>query len=137
MDVPLQVCEERDPKGLYKLARAGKIKGIFCNQTENWKSGFWMMVLCSCTMTWCLCTWPKNGENGEKRLVSQFYKTNSGEDNRSRSLKSLGVKISSTQSLFHIVEVLHCPVSIQNNIAIWMLIPCLVHMLLKTNIWNW
>lgn len=28
MDVPLQVCEERDPKGLYKLARAGKIKGF-------------------------------------------------------------------------------------------------------------
>lgn len=29
MDVPLKVCEARDPKGLYKLARAGKIKGIF------------------------------------------------------------------------------------------------------------
>ncbi|KAJ7952756.1 Adenylyl-sulfate kinase [Quillaja saponaria] len=28
IDVPLQVCEERDPKGLYKLARAGKIKGF-------------------------------------------------------------------------------------------------------------
>ena len=28
MDVPLQVCEARDPKGLYKLARAGKIQGI-------------------------------------------------------------------------------------------------------------
>ncbi|KAK6923959.1 hypothetical protein RJ641_010159 [Dillenia turbinata] len=28
MDVPLQVCEKRDPKGLYKLARAGKIKGF-------------------------------------------------------------------------------------------------------------
>lgn len=28
MDVPLQVCETRDPKGLYKLARAGKIKGV-------------------------------------------------------------------------------------------------------------
>lgn len=27
MDIPLNVCEERDPKGLYKLARAGKIKG--------------------------------------------------------------------------------------------------------------
>lgn len=27
MDVPLSVCESRDPKGLYKLARAGKIKG--------------------------------------------------------------------------------------------------------------
>uniref|UniRef100_A0A2P2N5D0 APS kinase domain-containing protein n=1 Tax=Rhizophora mucronata TaxID=61149 RepID=A0A2P2N5D0_RHIMU len=28
MDVPLNVCEARDPKGLYKLARAGKIKGF-------------------------------------------------------------------------------------------------------------
>ncbi|KAM3363397.1 adenylyl-sulfate kinase 3 [Capsicum galapagoense] len=28
MDVPLQVCESRDPKGLYKLAREGKIKGF-------------------------------------------------------------------------------------------------------------
>jgi hypothetical protein len=27
MNFPLQLCEERDPKGLYKLARAGKIKG--------------------------------------------------------------------------------------------------------------
>lgn len=30
MDVPLSVCESRDPKGLYKLARAGKIKGVTC-----------------------------------------------------------------------------------------------------------
>lgn len=28
MDMPLQICEARDPKGLYKLARAGKIKGF-------------------------------------------------------------------------------------------------------------
>ncbi|KAL2651369.1 hypothetical protein R1flu_019497 [Riccia fluitans] len=28
MNVPLEVCERRDPKGLYKLARAGKIKGF-------------------------------------------------------------------------------------------------------------
>ncbi|GMH06356.1 hypothetical protein Nepgr_008196 [Nepenthes gracilis] len=28
MDVPLQLCEARDTKGLYKLARAGKIKGF-------------------------------------------------------------------------------------------------------------
>ncbi|CAI0425184.1 unnamed protein product [Linum tenue] len=32
MDVPLQVCEARDPKGLYKLARAGKIKGNICSR---------------------------------------------------------------------------------------------------------
>eukprot|EP00897_Mesotaenium_endlicherianum_P001420 jgi/Mesen1/1305/ME000013S00798 len=28
MKIPLSVCEQRDPKGLYKLARAGKIKGF-------------------------------------------------------------------------------------------------------------
>ncbi|KAL8266200.1 hypothetical protein R6Q59_003544 [Mikania micrantha] len=28
MDMPLHVCEARDPKGLYRLARAGKIKGF-------------------------------------------------------------------------------------------------------------
>ncbi|KAL3625485.1 Adenylyl-sulfate kinase 3 [Castilleja foliolosa] len=28
LNMPLELCEERDPKGLYKLARAGKIKGF-------------------------------------------------------------------------------------------------------------
>ena len=28
MRIPLAVCEQRDPKGLYKAARAGKIKGF-------------------------------------------------------------------------------------------------------------
>ena len=28
MDVPLNTCEQRDPKGLYKKARAGEIKGF-------------------------------------------------------------------------------------------------------------
>ena len=28
VDAPLEVCEQRDPKGLYKKARAGKIKGF-------------------------------------------------------------------------------------------------------------
>ena len=28
MKIPLSVCESRDPKGLYKAARAGKIKGF-------------------------------------------------------------------------------------------------------------
>uniref|UniRef100_A0A0A8XQ01 Adenylyl-sulfate kinase n=1 Tax=Arundo donax TaxID=35708 RepID=A0A0A8XQ01_ARUDO len=28
LNAPLEVCERRDPKGLYKLARAGKIKGF-------------------------------------------------------------------------------------------------------------
>jgi hypothetical protein len=27
LNAPLEVCEARDPKGRYKLARAGKIKG--------------------------------------------------------------------------------------------------------------
>ena len=33
MDTPLEVCEERDVKGLYKKARAGIIKG------ESYASG--------------------------------------------------------------------------------------------------
>ena len=28
MNAPLEVCEARDPKGLYKKARAGEIKGF-------------------------------------------------------------------------------------------------------------
>jgi len=27
LNMSLELCEARDPKGLYKLARAGKIKG--------------------------------------------------------------------------------------------------------------
>lgn len=30
VDAPLSVVEERDPKGLYKKARAGEIKGVLC-----------------------------------------------------------------------------------------------------------
>ena len=33
MNMPLELCESRDAKGLYKLARAGKIKGVFRNIT--------------------------------------------------------------------------------------------------------
>jgi adenylylsulfate kinase len=29
VDAPLHVVEKRDPKGLYKKARAGEIKGIY------------------------------------------------------------------------------------------------------------
>jgi adenylylsulfate kinase len=29
VDAPLSVVEQRDPKGLYKKARAGEIKGVF------------------------------------------------------------------------------------------------------------
>jgi adenylylsulfate kinase len=28
VDTPLEVCEARDPKGMYKRARAGEIKGF-------------------------------------------------------------------------------------------------------------
>jgi adenylylsulfate kinase len=28
VDTPLEVCESRDPKGLYKKARAGEIRGF-------------------------------------------------------------------------------------------------------------
>ena len=28
VDAPLEICESRDPKGLYKKARAGRIKGF-------------------------------------------------------------------------------------------------------------
>ena len=28
VDAPLEVCESRDPKGLYKKARAGELKGM-------------------------------------------------------------------------------------------------------------
>lgn len=52
MDVPLQVCESRDPKGLYKLAREGKIKGSICYISI---SSFCQLgsILCSCTV---VCT---------------------------------------------------------------------------------
>jgi adenylylsulfate kinase-like enzyme len=32
LNAPIEVCEGRDPKGLYKLARAGKIKGTKMKQ---------------------------------------------------------------------------------------------------------
>ncbi len=28
IDTPLEICEQRDPKGLYKMARSGEIKGM-------------------------------------------------------------------------------------------------------------
>ena len=28
VDTPIEICEQRDPKGLYKKARAGEIKGF-------------------------------------------------------------------------------------------------------------
>lgn len=32
---PLEVCESRDVKGLYKKARAGEIKGLFGNDHSD------------------------------------------------------------------------------------------------------
>jgi hypothetical protein len=37
MNVPLALCEARDTKGLYKLARAGKIKGVLPPPPSNKK----------------------------------------------------------------------------------------------------
>ena len=37
MDIPIEVCEQRDPKGLYKKARAGLIK----NFTGGWRRQQW------------------------------------------------------------------------------------------------
>ena len=34
VDTPLEVCEQRDVKGLYKKARAGQIKGIYLRSTK-------------------------------------------------------------------------------------------------------
>jgi adenylylsulfate kinase len=28
VDTPLEICEQRDPKGLYRLARSGQLKGM-------------------------------------------------------------------------------------------------------------
>jgi len=36
MRVPLDICERRDPKGLYRAARAGELKGL----TGECESGF-------------------------------------------------------------------------------------------------
>ncbi|KAL5549366.1 hypothetical protein UlMin_004597 [Ulmus minor] len=38
LDVPLEFCEARDPKGLYKLARARKIKGTFIGIDDPYKA---------------------------------------------------------------------------------------------------
>jgi adenylylsulfate kinase len=35
VDAPLHVAEQRDPKGLYKKARAGEIKGIYVVQNDT------------------------------------------------------------------------------------------------------
>lgn len=35
IDAPLEVVEQRDPKGLYKKARAGEIKGSFLHSFKT------------------------------------------------------------------------------------------------------
>ena len=40
VDTPLEVCEGRDVKGLYKKARAGSIKGIYgCMPVATYRAG--------------------------------------------------------------------------------------------------
>jgi Adenylylsulphate kinase len=39
MKIPIEVCEQRDPKGLYKKARAGQLKGFtgaICLRIGTW-----------------------------------------------------------------------------------------------------
>lgn len=45
MDVPLNVCENRDPKGLYKLARAGKIKGMLWDSEYKEGQGCYIPII--------------------------------------------------------------------------------------------
>ncbi|CAM0874028.1 unnamed protein product [Alopecurus aequalis] len=45
LNVPLEVCEARDPKGLYKLARAGKIKGKITKNTTQFSLTFANLTL--------------------------------------------------------------------------------------------
>lgn len=44
MNMPLEVCELRDPKGLYKLARAGKIRGVILKPFIHSAIGFYHSV---------------------------------------------------------------------------------------------
>ena len=48
VDTPLEVCEERDVKGLYKKARAGIIRGECSHRMHSVSSS----VMCT---VWCLC----------------------------------------------------------------------------------
>jgi len=57
IDVPLHVCEARDPKGLYKLARAGKIKGILVKHCIL-VLAIWFGIICkwgATTLYCCIC----------------------------------------------------------------------------------
>ena len=35
IDTPIEICEQRDPKGLYKMARAGKLKNFTGIDSDN------------------------------------------------------------------------------------------------------
>lgn len=54
MDVPLHVCESRDPKGLYKLARAGKIKGIPKKRKRTCIKVDFDFLFCSIRRVWLI-----------------------------------------------------------------------------------
>ena len=58
VDTPLETCEQRDPKGLYVMARAGELKGftgiddpyeprrraLSCISEPRWSPGTWRTV---------------------------------------------------------------------------------------------
>lgn len=44
IDTPLNVCEQRDVKGLYKKARKGDIKGSYANVLYNYESHIFKCV---------------------------------------------------------------------------------------------
>lgn len=61
VDAPLDVCEQRDVKGLYKRARAGEIRGGVCFNTglcicHVIKSGFILGLIYSDICYIVLCT---------------------------------------------------------------------------------
>ncbi|WRX22773.1 hypothetical protein QQP08_015260, partial [Theobroma cacao] len=50
MNMPLELCEARDSKGLYKLARAGKIKGVLLTIIHSLTRV--ACLYCSCSNPW-------------------------------------------------------------------------------------
>ncbi|KFK30569.1 hypothetical protein AALP_AA7G278900 [Arabis alpina] len=72
MDVPLSVCESRDPKGLYKLARAGKIKG-FTGIDDPYEAPLNCEVVLKHTGDDVSCSPPKMAENIIAYLQKKGY----------------------------------------------------------------
>ena len=54
VDAPLSVVEQRDPKGLYKKARAGEIKGASLSVPSSaWTQSDTISFVCACVLTEC------------------------------------------------------------------------------------